>query len=103
MNSISIQQSCGHTCFAAAKLEIERQHVGGFDRLCRGKSGTDRFAATGKSREVMKRDPADHKHARKLFQRTIDFNRHSAFCFSKSGELRAIVSIVLEDAQLVAQ
>src|SRR5678816_1517226 len=99
MHGIAIERSCAYTFFATAALEIQRKHVRGFDRLCRCESRTDRFAAAGKSGEVVKRDPTRQKHARELIQRAVELNHHAALCFTKHAEFRLIVRIVRENSQ----
>src|ERR1043165_4635347 len=99
MNCIPIETTGLHSRSATASLEVEREHVCGFDSLRRGESGTDRFATTGKSGEVMKRDAASDEHARKLLQRAIHFDGHTAFSRSEFAEPASIVRVMLNNSQ----
>src|SRR5689334_3092808 len=57
MDCIPIEQASANAGSAAARCEVQREHVRRFNRLCRSQAGTDRLAASSKSGEVMKVNP----------------------------------------------
>src|SRR5215211_1545638 len=62
MHCIAVERSCVYARSPTASLEIQREHVRGFDRLCRCKARANRFATARESCEVVKRNTAGHKH-----------------------------------------
>src|SRR5688572_24723858 len=77
-------------------LKIKRQHVSPFNRFRRRQPRTNRLAAAGKPREVMKIDPANQDDMRKLLQCGTDFHTHSIRGRSRRIEFRFVVSIVVQ-------
>src|SRR5260370_10856375 len=89
----------GTYSFAAASvLEIKRQHVRGFNGFASGQTRTDRFAPTGKAREIMKANRAGENYLVEFFQRAIDLDRRAPLSNSELDQLRRIMSVVIDGA-----
>src|SRR5437899_5960999 len=81
IDRITVKLPRGHARAAAATLEIQRQHVRGFDCFRRSQPGTNRFSASGKAREIVKTNPAGKNYFRELLNRPVDFDRDAALSY----------------------
>src|SRR6185437_10908206 len=70
---VAFKESCTHPRPPSAIYKVKRQPVGGLDGARGGKSGTDGFAAAGKTSEIMKANGTGYDHLRKVPERPIDF------------------------------
>src|SRR5690349_5878265 len=99
MHRVPIEPRGADARCAAAGFKVERQHVCRFDRFRRRETWTQRLTTTSEPGEVVKVDPADHDYARVFAQRNVQLDLDAAFGLAEGGEVRRIVSVVIDHFQ----